>query len=65
MKSGQVGGWNTPLLLAGDMEGVAVADAAFSAQHHDIDYLVMKRTVVEVRFPRSRSERQTNQPAWF
>jgi hypothetical protein len=34
----------------GDAEDVAVADPQFSAQHHDVHYLVMKPHVVQIRF---------------
>ena len=34
-----------------DTEDVAIADPQFSAQHRNIHYLVMKRHVVQVRFP--------------
>ena len=34
----------------GDAEDVAVADPQFSAQHHNVHYLVMKPHIVQIRF---------------
>ena len=46
----------------GDTEDVAVADPAFSEQHGNIHYDVMKRHVIEVRFSTSGSGQPNDVP---
>ena len=47
----------------GDTEDVAVADPAYSAQHGNIHYRVMKRHVLQVRFLASGNASPNNIPA--
>jgi len=46
----------------GDTEDVAIADPAFSKQHNDIHYYLMKRHTIEVRFSTSENEHPDDVP---
>ena len=50
--------WSFPF----DTEDVAIADPQFSVEHDNINYRVMKRHAIEVRFPTSEDGHPTDVP---